>query len=72
MINDKCIVLVSGGMDSCVTAAVAARDRRELAFLHVSYGQKTEERERRAFNEIADHFGVTERLDVSIAYLADI
>lgn len=66
------IVLVSGGMDSCVTAAIAARENDELAFLHISYGQRTEARERQAFNDIADHYGVKSRLDVSIEYLAKI
>jgi len=66
------IILVSGGMDSCVTAAIARDDSVEIAFLHISYGQRTEERERRAFNDIADHYGVEKRLDVSIEYLAKI
>ncbi len=66
------IILVSGGMDSCVTAAIAAREADELAFLHISYGQRTESRERRAFNEIADHYGAEKRLDVSIEHLAKI
>lgn len=68
----KAIVLVSGGMDSCVTAAIAARESGELAFLHISYGQLTEQRELTAFNDIADHYNVTQRLDVSIEYLAKI
>ena len=59
-------------MDSCVTAAVAARGDREPAFLHISYGQRTENRERKAFNDIADHYRVKARLDVSIEYLAKI
>lgn len=66
------ICLVSGGMDSCVTAAVAAKENAELAFLHVSYGQRTESRERRAFDELADHYGVTKRLAVSIEHLKKI
>jgi 7-cyano-7-deazaguanine synthase len=66
------IVLLSGGMDSCVTAAMARAEGQELAFLHVSYGQLTEERERRAFNDIADFYGVEKRLDVSIEHLAKI
>lgn len=66
------VCLVSGGMDSCVTAAIAAKENEELAFLHVSYGQRTEARERRAFDEIADHFGVAKRLAVSIEYLRAI
>src|SRR5581483_9871362 len=66
------ICLVSGGMDSCVTAAIAKQENDELAFLHVSYGQRTEARERRAFHELADHFGVTKRLIASIEYLKEI
>jgi 7-cyano-7-deazaguanine synthase len=66
------ICLVSGGMDSCVTAAIAKTETDEIAFLHISYGQRTERRERRAFNEIADFYGVEKRLDVSIEYLARI
>ncbi len=66
------VCLVSGGMDSCVTAAIAKRENDALAFLHVSYGQKTEARERKAFNDIADFYGVEKRLDVSIEYLAKI
>jgi len=68
----KAIVLVSGGMDSCVTAGIAVEENDGLAFLHISYGQRTEARERQAFNDIADHFGVEDRLDVSIEYLARI
>lgn len=59
-------------MDSCVTAAIAARDNDEIAFLHISYGQRTEERERRAFNDIADYYGVEKRLDISIEHLSKI
>jgi 7-cyano-7-deazaguanine synthase len=66
------VCLISGGMDSCVTAAIAELENDELAFLHVSYGQRTEARERRAFEEIANHYGVTARLSVSIEHLARI
>ncbi len=66
------IVLLSGGMDSCVTAAIARGEADELAFLHISYGQLTEVRERKAFNDIADHYGVENRLDISIEHLAKI
>ncbi|MGQ0540482.1 MAG: 7-cyano-7-deazaguanine synthase QueC [Blastocatellia bacterium] len=66
------ICLVSGGMDSCVTSAIARVETADLAFLHVSYGQRTEARERKAFNDIADFYRVEMRLDVSIEYLAKI
>ena len=70
--KDLAICLVSGGMDSCVTAAIAKQENNEIAFLHVSYGQRTERRERRAFNDIADFYNVEKRLDVSIEYLTQI
>ncbi len=68
----KAICLVSGGMDSCVTAAIALSENEDSAFLHVSYGQRTEAREFQAFNDIADHYCVEKRLNVSIEHLAKI
>ncbi|MEO7538932.1 MAG: 7-cyano-7-deazaguanine synthase QueC [Pyrinomonadaceae bacterium] len=72
MVKDRVVCLVSGGMDSCVTAAIARADSEVLALLHISYGQRTEERERQAFNDIADHYSVEQRLDISIEHLAKI
>ena len=68
MQRDLAIVLVSGGMDSCVTAAIAGLSCR-LAFLHVNYGQRTEARELQAFDAIAGHFHAEKRLVVSIEHL---
>ncbi len=65
------VVLVSGGLDSCVTAAIANADHA-LALLHVSYGQRTEARELRAFNDIADFFCAEKRLVVSLDHLRQI
>lgn len=69
--RDRAIVLASGGMDSCVTAAVAAREH-EPCFLHVSYGQRTETRERRAFEEMTDYYGAGHRMVVRLDALARI
>ena len=66
------VCLVSGGMDSCVTAAIANEENKDLAFLHVSYGQRTQARERIAFDDIADHYRVVKRLGVSIEHLKAI
>jgi len=65
------VVCVSGGMDSAVTAALAGRTHR-LAFLHVSYGQRTQGRERRCFEQLADHLGVEARLVVDLPALGRI
>jgi 7-cyano-7-deazaguanine synthase len=68
------IVLVSGGMDSCVTAALAHAAGHRLRFLHLNYSQRTERRELKAFHDIADFYGVPSdhRMVVSIEYLARI
>jgi 7-cyano-7-deazaguanine synthase len=50
-------------MDSCVCAALAARDH-DVAAVHVSYGQRTESREQRAFAAICDRLGIANRLIV--------
>lgn len=55
------VVLMSGGMDSCVTTAIANL-KYKIAALHVSYGQLTETRERQAFEEICDFYQVNQRL----------
>jgi 7-cyano-7-deazaguanine synthase len=67
----KAVVLLSGGMDSCVTAAIANQSH-QLALLHASYGQRTEARERRAFEEIADFYGVKDRLRIHLDSFAQI
>jgi 7-cyano-7-deazaguanine synthase len=61
MKTGKAVVAVSGGMDSCVTAAIA-NDRYNLAFFHASYGQRTEQRELRSFHQIAEYYSVSDKL----------
>jgi len=63
MSRSVAVVCVSGGMDSAVTAAMAALDH-PLAFLHANYGQRTEAAELKAFHALADHFAAAARLVV--------
>ena len=65
------VVAVSGGMDSCVTAAIA-NEKYRLAFAHINYGQRTEKRELKAFNDIADFYKVKERLVIDYTHLSKI
>lgn len=67
----KGIVLLSGGLDSAVTAAIALKDG-EAAFLHVNYGQRTEARELESFNSIANYYNIKDRLIADIGYLKEI
>ena len=59
----RAVVLLSGGMDSCVCASLAARDH-DAAALHISYGQRTEQRERESFQRICDRLGIRDQLVV--------
>lgn len=70
----KAVALLSGGMDSCVCAAMAREKHgsNNLALLHASYGQRTEKRERRAFQEVADFYGVRERLMIQLDHFRAI
>ena len=70
----KVIILVSGGMDSCVTTTIARLYGYQLLFLHLNYGQRTEKRELKAFRDLAEYYDVGERnqLVVSIEHLAKI
>jgi 7-cyano-7-deazaguanine synthase len=61
--RSRAVVLLSGGMDSCVCAALAARDH-ETAAVHVSYGQRTEERERQSFLAICQRLKIHDKLMV--------
>jgi 7-cyano-7-deazaguanine synthase len=67
----KAVVLASGGMDSCVTVAIA-RQTHDPAMLHCGYGQRTASRELRSFHSIADHYGIGTRLVVSMDHLGKI
>ena len=71
MTREKAVVLVSGGLDSCLTAAIANQSYSP-AYLHLNYGQKTEKREKKAFIDIAKHFQIKERLDVDVKHFSDI
>jgi 7-cyano-7-deazaguanine synthase len=61
--KQRAIVLLSGGMDSCVCAALAVREH-ETAALHISYAQRTEEKERNSFESICNRLGIRRRLTV--------
>ena len=65
------VVAVSGGLDSCVTAAIA-NENYKLALTHINYGQLTEERELKAFHEIADYYEAEKKLVIDYSHLIKI
>ncbi|MCF7912180.1 MAG: 7-cyano-7-deazaguanine synthase QueC [Candidatus Cloacimonetes bacterium] len=68
----KGIILLSGGMDSLVTAAIAAGECEEIYFLHVNYGQNTQQKELECFNKLVIHYQPAGTLVTSIDYLRQI
>jgi 7-cyano-7-deazaguanine synthase len=68
----KSVVLLSGGMDSTLTAALAVRESTEIFALHLNYRHRTEKRELRAFRDVADALGIKSRLVVDIEFLREI
>jgi len=68
----KAIVLISGGMDSAVCAGLAKEQGYEIFGLHINYGQRTEKRELKAFNDICDYYNAKDRLVVDISHLVAI
>jgi 7-cyano-7-deazaguanine synthase len=72
MNNDIAVVLMSGGMDSTLCAAIAHSQGFKLAGLHVNYGQRTEQRELKSFQDICDFYDVQYRLITDIGYLKTI
>ncbi len=68
----KSIVLLSGGLDSLTTAAIASRDSQEIYFLHANYAQRTMKKEKDCFEAMCKHYAPTDTLNVDIDYLAKI
>ena len=70
----KAVVLLSGGMDSCVTAAIAVDQygAANVALVHAGYGQLTQARERQAFEDIANFYGIRQRLVVQLDHFRAI
>jgi 7-cyano-7-deazaguanine synthase len=66
------ICLVSGGMDSLVSAAIAHAEGYELAFLHLNYGQKTEKKEEASFHKISDFYAATWQKTINLGFLSQI
>lgn len=66
------VVLLSGGMDSAVVAAIVRSQGWELAAMHLNYGQRTETREKKCFEQLCEHYGIERRLTTDVGYLTQI
>ena len=69
--KELAVVAVSGGLDSCVTTAIANKDYN-LALVHINYGQRTEQKELDSFHKIADFYNVQKKLVIDFAHFQKI
>ncbi len=72
--QDLVICLVSGGMDSLTTAAIANENFHNMAFLHLNYGQNTEDKELECFYKISDYYNIPDhfRKVVDMGFLKEV
>ncbi len=68
----RSVVLLSGGMDSTLTAAIAAAESDAVAAIHFNYRHRTERRELKAFNDVCDFYGINQRLIVDAEVIRQI
>jgi 7-cyano-7-deazaguanine synthase len=71
MKNELAVVAVSGGLDSCVTTAIANKEYN-LALVHINYGQRTESKELESFHKIAEYYKVEKKLVIDFAHFLKI
>ena len=68
----KGVAVISGGMDSAVSAAVAKAEGIELIAVHFDYGQRTEAKERECFEKLCIDLNVTEKYLINLPFFAEI
>ena len=68
----KAVVILSGGMDSTTATFIAKKEGYELIPLHFNYGQRTEKRELKSFNDICDYLNIKNRYIIDIPFFKQI
>jgi 7-cyano-7-deazaguanine synthase len=68
----KAICILSGGMDSTLASYIAKKDGYEIIAVHFNYGQRTQNRELKAFRDICDDLGILEKYEIDIPFFTQI
>lgn len=68
---DKAVILVSGGINSAVTAAIA-REQYEVHLMHLAWGHRSAEQELTCFNQIAGFLQADRKLVVEVGFMASL
>lgn len=70
--NKKAICILSGGMDSTLSSYIAKNEGYEIIAVHFNYGQRTQDRELKAFRDICDDLGILEKYEIDIPFFTQI
>ena len=70
--NKKAICILSGGMDSTLASYLAKKDGYEIIAVHFNYGQRTQDRELKAFRDICNDLGILEKYEIDIPFFTQI
>ncbi len=68
----KAVVILSGGMDSSTTAFIAKKENYEIIPLHFNYGQRTQKKELKSFDDICDYLNIENRYVIDIPFFKQI
>ena len=68
----KAICILSGGMDSSLASYMAKNDGYEIIAVHFNYGQRTQDRELKAFRDICDDLKILEKYEIDIPFFTQI
>jgi 7-cyano-7-deazaguanine synthase len=68
----KAIVVLSGGMDSTTTAYIAKNEGYEIVALHFNYGQRTQNKELEAFENICKELKIHSKYVVDLDFFKQI
>jgi 7-cyano-7-deazaguanine synthase len=68
----KAICILSGGMDSTLASYIAKNDGYEIIAVHFNYGQRTQDRELKAFRDICEDLKILEKYEIDIPFFTQI
>ena len=68
----KAICILSGGMDSTLASYIAKNDGYEIIAVHFNYGQRTQDRELKAFRDICSDLEILEKYEIDIPFFTQI
>ncbi|MDD2886566.1 MAG: 7-cyano-7-deazaguanine synthase QueC [Aliarcobacter sp.] len=71
-LTKKAICILSGGMDSTLASYIAKNEGYEIIAVHFNYGQRTQDRELKAFRDICDDLKILEKYEIDIPFFTQI